>query len=151
LRFQHGSARPQLYDRLRQWFPNDQPFTTTEARSQEGHSASGSGKHLTDGDRFAKNQGCQGEQESHLAPHDGLAGKDCVFSFRRGSLVLSLGLNSADSSLQIIRRKLAAEMLLLIEDMFRIKDRGDVATGAVASSPICVGDRVWVPVPSGNS
>ena len=23
---------------MRQWFPNDQPFTTTEARSQEAHS-----------------------------------------------------------------------------------------------------------------
>jgi hypothetical protein len=32
-----NSAR-RFYDRLRQWFPDRQPFTTTEARSQEAHS-----------------------------------------------------------------------------------------------------------------
>jgi hypothetical protein len=36
------------------------------------------------------------------------------------------------------------ELLLLIEDMFRIKDRGYVATGNLSSGPIRVGDRVWV-------
>ena len=43
-----------------------------------------------------------------------------------------------------------SEMLLLIEDMFLIKDRGFVATGMVAGSPICVGDRVWVPTASAD-
>jgi hypothetical protein len=32
-----NSAR-RFYDRLRNWFPDSQRFTTTEARSQEGHS-----------------------------------------------------------------------------------------------------------------
>ena len=36
------------------------------------------------------------------------------------------------------------ELLLFIEDTFRIKDRGYVATGNVSSGPIRVGDRVWV-------
>jgi hypothetical protein len=32
----HSARR--FYDRLRHWFPDSQPFTTTEARSQEAHS-----------------------------------------------------------------------------------------------------------------
>jgi GTPase len=39
------------------------------------------------------------------------------------------------------------EMLLLIENMFKVKDRGYAACGDVASSPICVGDRVLVLLP----
>jgi translation elongation factor EF-Tu-like GTPase len=41
------------------------------------------------------------------------------------------------------------ELLLLIEDMFQIKDRGYVAAGNVSSGPIRVGDRVWVPTVQG--
>src|SRR5579859_4157357 len=37
------------------------------------------------------------------------------------------------------------ELLVPIEDMFSIKDRGYVATGRVISGPISVGERVWVP------
>src|SRR5271166_4046293 len=40
------------------------------------------------------------------------------------------------------------ELLLLIEDMFRIKDRGHVATGVVSAGPICAGEQVWVPTAS---
>ena len=36
------------------------------------------------------------------------------------------------------------EFLLLIEDMFKIKGRGYVATGVVSHGPLCVNDRVWV-------
>ena len=36
------------------------------------------------------------------------------------------------------------ELLLPIEDMFTIKDRGYVATGEVVGQSIAVGDQVWV-------
>jgi len=42
------------------------------------------------------------------------------------------------------------ELLLLIEDMFKVQDRGYVATGAVASGPIYAGDRVYVLTASGH-
>jgi translation elongation factor EF-Tu-like GTPase len=40
------------------------------------------------------------------------------------------------------------ELLLLIEDMFLIKDRGYVATGVVSAGTICAGEQVWVPTAS---
>ena len=41
-------------------------------------------------------------------------------------------------------------LLMLIEDMFQIKDRGWVATGTVSTGPIRIGDKVWVMVGNKN-
>jgi selenocysteine-specific translation elongation factor len=36
------------------------------------------------------------------------------------------------------------DLLMPIQDMFKIKDRGYVATGQLTAGPICTGDRIWV-------